>query len=90
MNKCRKNVGFRPDKSTLKICDTGSSSCKNVTTVHFADPQMVSGSNTYYAFESKAGASGLQNHGGPKKFMKMVEKYVPDKNAPSFSRSLFC
>tara|TARA_B110000858_G_C17787997_1_gene468229 strand:+ start:990 stop:1436 length:447 start_codon:yes stop_codon:yes gene_type:complete len=87
--------GFRPDKSTfenlrygqqlMQKCNHGS-----VTQLQkwFQDPV------TYYAFESKAGAKWFAEHGGPKKFMKLVEKYVPNKQPPPladpYSVEMFC
>jgi len=88
-------LGFRPDRSTyenwkhgealMKECDHGS-----IVQIHkwFQDP------TTYYAFQSKAGARWFADHGGPKKFMKIVEECVPKKTRPDladpFSIELTC
>ena len=78
--------GFCPDKSTfenlkhgeelLQQCDHGS-----VLQLHnwWQDPNM------YYAFESKAGAKWLAEHGGPKRFLRMVESRLPNKKEPSLA-----
>tara|TARA_B110000858_G_scaffold197568_1_gene259699 strand:+ start:1412 stop:1858 length:447 start_codon:yes stop_codon:yes gene_type:complete len=88
-------LGFRPDRSTLenllhgeqllRECDHGSIlQLQN----WWQDP------TTYYAFESKAGARWFAKHGGPKRFMKMVEQCVPKKTRPPladpFAVELFC
>jgi len=79
-NKGDKMLGFCPDQSTfenlkhgeklLQQCDHGS-----VIQLHqwWQDPNM------YYAFETKAGAKWLAEHGGPKQFLNMVESRLPNK-----------
>ena len=88
-------LGFRPDRSTLQNlqhgeqlmqeCDHGS-----ILQMHRWWQQQ----DTYYAFESKAGAQWFASHGGPKKFLKMVEQCVPKKAPPPlanpFTVELFC
>ena len=88
-------LGFRPDKSTyenLKHGETLMSECDHGSIYQlqkwWQDP------TTYYAFESKAGAKWFAEHGGPKKFMKIVEQCVPDKPRPALANpyevELFC
>jgi hypothetical protein len=88
-------MGFRPDRSTrenllhgkqlLLECDHGS-----IVQLQrwWQDP------NTYYAFESKAGARWFAEHGGPKRFMKIVEQCLPKKVPPPladpFAVELLC
>lgn len=82
-------LGFRPDRSTLENLLHGEQlrrECGHGSILQlqnwWQDP------TTYYAFESKAGARWFAEHGGPKRFMKMVEQCVPKKNAPAASRSI--
>ena len=86
MQKHVQMFGFCPDKSTfenfkhgeelLKQCGHGS-----ILQLHnwWQDP------NTYYAFQSKAGCRWLSKNGGPKKFIQMVEQYVPDLKTPALA-----
>ena len=88
-------LGFRPDKSTeenlrhgeelLKKCNHGSI---YQLQKWWQDPNM------YYAFESKAGARWLARHGGPPKFLAMVEAHMPERKhisiADPFSVQLKC
>ena len=76
-------LGFRPDRSTLENLLHGEQLMRECD--HGSILQMQKwwqDQNTYYAFESKAGARWFANHGGPKQFMKMVEQCVPKKSRP--------
>ena len=88
-------LGFRPDQSTLQNLEHGEQLMRECD--HGSIVQMHKwwqDQNTYYAFESKAGARWFADHGGPKKFMKLVEEYVPQKTPPPladpFDVELFC
>tara|TARA_Y100000992_G_scaffold300330_1_gene268787 strand:+ start:1288 stop:1734 length:447 start_codon:yes stop_codon:yes gene_type:complete len=75
--------GFCPDSSTLENLRHGQSLMRECD--HGSIVQMHKwwqDQNTYYAFQSKAGAKWFANHGGPKRFMKMVEQCVPKKIRP--------
>ena len=88
-------LGFRPDKSTFENFQHGEQLMRDcghgsIIQIHkwFQDP------TTYYAFESKAGARWFAEHGGPKRFMKMVEDCVPKKSRPPladpYAVEMFC
>lgn len=73
-------LGFLPENSTLQNLEHGKSllskcSHGSVQQIHewWQDPNM------YYAFESKRGARWMGEHGGPIRFMSMVESVVPEK-----------
>lgn len=73
-------LGFVPENSTLENLRHGESLLRqcshgSVYQIHkwWQDPNM------YYAFESKQGARWMAEHGGPPKFMSMVEKVVPNR-----------
>lgn len=73
-------LGFLPESSTRQNLAHGQKlmqQCPHGSI--FQISQWWQDPNMYYAFESKKGARWMADHGGPKKFMKMVEQVVPDK-----------
>ncbi len=74
-------LGFLPENSTRQNLDHGKhlmQQCQHGSI--FQISEWWQDPNMYYAFESKKGARWMAAHGGPKKFMKMVEDVVPDKS----------
>ena len=75
-------LGFLPEKSTQENLKHGQELMKqcahgSLYQIH----EWWQNPNMYYAFESKKGARWMAQHGGPPKFMSMVESVVPEKKA---------
>lgn len=73
-------LGFLPENSTKQNLEYGETllqkcSHGSVLQIH----KWWQDQNMYYAFESKAGARWMKEHGGPEKFMSLVESKVPAK-----------
>ena len=76
-------LGFLPENSTrqnlqhghqlLKTCNHGS-----IRQIH----AWWQDANMYYAFQSKAGAKWVAEHGGPPEFMSMVAEHAPTPSVP--------
>lgn len=84
-------LGFLPENSTqenlkhgqdlIQRCSHGS-----VYQIH----EWWQNPNMYYAFESKKGARWMAEHGGPPKFLSMVETVLPEKKTrPELSKPDF-
>ena len=74
-------LGFLPENSTLDNLKHGEKLLRkcshgSVYQIH----EWWQNPNMYYAFQSKWGARWMAEHGGPPKFMDMVERVVPDRN----------
>lgn len=73
--------GFLPENSTRQNLEYGErmmKECRHGSV--FQISEWWQNPNMYYAFESKRGARWMADHGGPPRFMRMVEKVVPDKH----------
>lgn len=76
-------LGFTPENGTRGNLEYGESLMResdhgSVKQMHAWWQDLM----TYHAFKTKAGARWFGEHGGPKKFMRVVEEYLPSAERP--------
>lgn len=72
-------LGFLPERSTKQNLEHGEALLRrcNHGSVHQIH-EWWQNPNMYYAFETKEGARWMSEHGGPKRFLQLVESVVPE------------